>query len=273
MRYIALGNEIRGSLEMTDTSGTQRPLAGRFAVVTGASKGIGYGITSAFVDAGASVLMVARGERDLQAAAEELGRRALPDQRVMTAQADTSDSDSIDELFATIDRDLPQLDVFVANTGSGQVTPFLEVTREQWDATIGLNLTGTFLCCQQAGQRMVKRDGDRSILVISSIRGLGARPGVLPYAVTKSGLNQLVRVAAYELAAEGVRVNALSPGITVTPLSDANPDVRERMAATVPLGRAGLPTDMGAAAVYLSSPGASFVTGINLVVDGGESLW
>ena len=257
----------------TDTEGMQCPLAGRFAVVTGASKGIGNGIASAFVDAGASVLLVARGEHDLQIAADELRRRARPDQQVTTARADTSDSSSIDELFATIDRDLPQLDVFVANTGSGQVTPFLEVTREQWDGTIGLNLTGTFLCCQRAAQRMVGREGDRSILVISSIRGLGARPGVLPYAVTKAGLNQLVRVAAYELAAEGVRVNALSPGITVTPLSDANPDVRERMAATVPLGRAGLPMDMGAAAVYLSSPGASFVTGVNLVVDGGESLW
>jgi len=257
----------------TDAEGLQRPLAGRFAVVTGASKGIGYGIASAFVDAGASVLLVARGEPDLQAAAGQLHQRARAGQQVTTARADTSDSDSIDGLFATIDSDLPRLDIFVANTGSGQVTPFLEVTRRQWDDTIGLNLTGTFLCCQRAAQRMVGREGDRSILVISSIRGLGARPGVLPYAVTKAGLNQLVRVAAYELAAEGVRVNALSPGITVTPLSDANPEVRERMAATVPLGRAGLPMDMGAAAVYLSSPGASFVTGVNLVVDGGESLW
>lgn len=257
----------------TDTAGMQRPLAGRFTVVTGASKGIGYGIAAAFVDAGASVLLVARGAHDLEVAADELRQRAGAGQRVTTAQADTSDENSIDAMFATIDHELPQLDVFVANTGSGQVTPFLDVTREQWDATIGLNLTGTFLCCQNAARRMVGRDGDRSILVISSIRGLGARPGVLPYAVSKAGLNQLVRVAAYELAAEGVRVNALSPGITVTPLSDANPDVRERMAATVPLGRAGLPMDMGSAALYLSSPGASFVTGVNLVVDGGESLW
>ena len=257
----------------TDSDSSQLPLAGRFTVVTGASKGIGCGIASAFVDAGANVLLVARGEHDLEAAADELRQRAHAGQQITTAQADTSDESSIDALFATIDRDLPQLDIFVANTGSGQVTPFLEVTRKQWDDTIGLNLTGTFLCCQHAARRMVGRDSDRSILVISSIRGLGARPGVLPYAVTKAGLNQLVRVAAYELAAEGVRVNALSPGITVTPLSDTNPEVRERMAATVPLGRAGLPMDMGSAAVYLCSPGASFVTGVNLVVDGGESLW
>lgn len=249
-------------------------LHGRWTVITGASKGIGKGIATAFVEAGAHVLLVARGADDLALAAKELRERAGPDQQVVTTQADTSDPASIDELFGAIDRELPRLDVFVANTGAGQVTPFLEVSKEQWDQTIGLNLTGTFLCVQRAARRMAAiEDGDRSILVISSIRGLGARPGVLPYAVTKAGLNQMVRVAAYELAASGIRVNALSPGITITPMSDHNPDVRERMAAMVPLGRAGLPADMSTAAVYLSSAGASFVTGINLVVDGGESLW
>lgn len=250
-------------------------LHGRWTVITGASKGIGKGIAAAFVEAGAHVLLVARGADDLSLTAKELGSQAGSDQRVLTTQADTSDPASIEELFATIDRELPRLDVFVANTGAGQITPFLDVSKEQWDNTIGLNLTGTFLCCQRAAQRMVGRpdDGDRSILVISSIRGLGARPGVLPYAVTKAGLNQMVRVAAYELAPEGVRVNALSPGITVTPMSDLNPEVRESRSAGVPLGRPGYPADMAGAAVYLSSPGASFVTGINLVVDGGESLW
>src|SRR5204863_9051335 len=100
-----------------------------------------------------------------------------------------------------------------------------------------------------------------------------ARPGRVAYAVTKSGLNQMVRVAAVELANHGIRVNALSPGITATPMSEeGNPEVFAEMAATVPLGRAGTPLDMAAGAVYLSSPAAQFVTGINLIVDGGESL-
>ena len=91
--------------------------------------------------------------------------------------------------------------------------------------------------------------------------------------MTKAGLNQFVRAAAHELAPLGIRVNALSPGITATPLAlEGNPEVFEEMAATVPLGRAGEPEDMGAAAVYLCSPEARFVTGANLVVDGGESL-
>ena len=108
---------------------------------------------------------------------------------------------------------------------------------------------------------------------MSSIRAVGVRPGRLAYAVTKAGLNQFVRAAAYELAPLGIRVNALSPGITATPLAlEGNPEVFEEMVATVPLGRAGEPEDMAAAALYLCSPAARFVTGANLVVDGGESL-
>ena len=92
--------------------------------------------------------------------------------------------------------------------------------------------------------------------------------------MTKAGLNQFVRVAAYELAEHGIRVNALSPGITATPMAlEGNPAVFAEMTAEVPLGRAGSPTDMGSAAVYLSSPAARFVTGANLIVDGGESLY
>ena len=116
-------------------------------------------------------------------------------------------------------------------------------------------------------------DANKSILAVSSIRAVGVRPGRLAYAVTKAGLNQFVRAAAYELAPLGIRVNALSPGITATPLAlEGNPEVFEEMVATVPLGRAGDPDDMAAAALYLCSPAARFVTGANLVVDGGESL-
>jgi glucose 1-dehydrogenase len=139
---------------------------------------------------------------------------------------------------------------------------------------MSLNLTGTFLCCQEAARMMVAHPGpNKAILVVSSIRALGARPGRLAYAVTKAGLNQMVRVAALELARHNVRINALSPGITATPLAlESNPEIFAETAATVPLGRAGTPLDMAAAAVYLCSAEAQFVTGTNLIVDGGESL-
>jgi NAD(P)-dependent dehydrogenase (short-subunit alcohol dehydrogenase family) len=276
-----------------ETAAGAGPLADRWAVVTGASKGIGFGIARGFVAAGANVMIVARTAEDLQEAGELLRKQAGDGQVVATARADTSDPASVDELFTAIAEQLPRLDIYVANAGSGVVTPFLEIPREEWDHTVALNLTGTFLGCQRAARLMVAgeygRPGDdraihgddraihgddRAILVVSSIRSLGVRPGRLAYSVTKAGLNQLVRVAAYELAEHRIRVNALLPGITATPLAlEGNPEIFAAASASVPLGRAGGPGDMASAAVYLCSPAARFVTGTQLVVDGGESLW
>jgi glucose 1-dehydrogenase len=253
-----------------------RPLEGQWAVITGASKGIGRGIAESFVDAGASVVLVARGTEALEAAADELAGRGTGGQRVMALTADTSDPASIEDLFARIEAEIPSLNICVANAGTGRLIPFLELSLEEWNEIVALNLTGTFLCCQRAARLMV--DGppgaNRAIVVVSSIRALGARPGLTPYASTKAAVNQLVRIAAYELAPLGVRVNSLSPGITATPLAlDNNPDVFAERIKDVPTGRAGTPQDMAAGALYLCSPSAAFVTGTNLVIDGGESLW
>jgi glucose 1-dehydrogenase len=249
-------------------------LANRWAVVTGGSKGIGSGIAEALLAAGAHVALVARGSEQLAAVAAEL-RAAYPDQQVRTLSADTSKPAALQGMFAELDDTLPSLDILIANAGWGAVRPLLEVSLEEWQQVLDLNLTGTFLALQWAGRRMLaETDGsDRSILVISSIRALGARPGRAPYSATKAALNQLVRVAALEFAPAGVRVNALSPGITATPMAlRENPEIYAEATAAVPLGRSGTPLDMGAAAVYLSSPQARFVTGANLIVDGGESL-
>jgi len=250
-------------------------LDGQWAVVTGGSKGIGLGIARALLEGGASVVLVARGAGDLEQAADELRRAAVGDQQVRTMTADTGDPASLDHLFDRLESELPSLNVYVANAGFGIITPLLDITLGEWQDQLAVNLTGTFLGVQWAARRMAKLDPDanRAILVISSIRALGARPGRLAYSATKGALNQLVRVAALELAEHGIRVNALSPGITATPMAlEKNPEVYAQMTASVPLGRSGAPEDMGAAARYLCSPAARFVTGTNLVVDGGESL-
>lgn len=251
-----------------------RDLTGQWAVVTGASKGIGAGIAEALVDQGAHALLVARNRDDLEATAQRLRERASAEQQVLTTVADIADRRSVRGLFEVV-AGLPALNVLVANVGSGMLRPFLEVSEDDWDGIVALNLTGTFLCVQGAARVMAAQPpGNKSIIVVSSIRGLGARPGVAPYAATKAGLNQLARVAAYELASEGIRVNVLSPGITATPLSmEHNPDLLRERTRDVPMGRAGTPEDMAQAAVYLAGPGSGFVTGTNLVVDGGESLW
>jgi NAD(P)-dependent dehydrogenase (short-subunit alcohol dehydrogenase family) len=148
-----------------------------------------------------------------------------------------------------------------------------DYTIEEIDEIVALNLTGTIQCMQLAALMMREHPiTNACIVVVSSIRGLGAVPGRLIYAATKAGINQAVRVAAAEVAPLGIRVNILSPGITETPLTAMNPDVFAEMTATVPMGRAAQPRDLAEAANFLCSPAAQFITGLNMIVDGGESL-
>lgn len=253
-------------------------LDGQWALVTGASKGIGYGIAERLVGDGANVVLVARNVEDLEEAQRSLAKSAGPDQQLVVRPADTADRDAISELFGSVRRDLPGLNILVANAGSGAVIPFLELSPDAWDSTVALNLTGTFLCMQEAARIMVDmpEGSNRAMVVVSSIRALGIRPGLAAYASTKAAVNQLVRMVAYELAPHGIRVNALSPGITVTPLVAASmqddPDILAERTATVPMGRAGQPEDMGNAALFLCQPASQFVTGTNMIVDGGEHL-
>lgn len=253
------------------------PLAGQRALITGASEGIGLGIAEAMVAAGADVMIAARRRPQLELAQQTLRALAGDGQRVEITEVDIRSPESVAAMFTTADAEFGELNIFVANAGAGSMVPFLEMTEEVWQSTLDLNLNGTFRCCHQAATRMVARtdpNSNAAILVVSSIRALGTRPGTIHYATTKAGLNQFVRVAAYELADKGVRVNALSPGITATPMAlERNPETFARMTATVPMGRAGTVADMGAAAVYLTGPAAGFVTGVNHIVDGGESLY
>jgi 3-oxoacyl-[acyl-carrier protein] reductase len=253
-------------------------LVGQWALVTGASKGIGYGIAEKLVGDGANLVLVARNVEDLEEARRNLEKVAGPDQQLVVKPADTADRDAIAALFAWVRDELPGLNLLVANAGSGAVIPFLDLTIDTWDSTVALNLTGTFLCLQEAARIMVTmpEGSNRAMVVVSSIRGLGIRPGLAAYASTKAAVNQLVRMVAYELAPHGIRVNALSPGITVTPLVaeslKANPEILAERTADVPMGRPGQPEDMGDAALFLCQPASRFVTGTNMIVDGGEHL-
>ncbi|MFF5991271.1 SDR family NAD(P)-dependent oxidoreductase [Prauserella flavalba] len=255
-------------------NGTGR-MRGQQAVVTGGSKGIGFGIAELFVAEGADVVLAARDKQALDDAAGRLRAHAGEGQRVETVVADTADRAGVADLFGYLAAELSVLNVFVANVGYGIFRPFLEVSDEDWRGIVDTNLTGTFRCTQAAAKLMRDRPAEnRSIVVVSSIRAQGARPGTLPYSSTKAGLNQLVRVAAYELAPLGIRVNAVSPGLVVTPMALANnPKAEELGAELAPLGRAGLPADVAQGVLYVADPAASFVTGTNVVVDGGESLW
>jgi NAD(P)-dependent dehydrogenase (short-subunit alcohol dehydrogenase family) len=192
---------------------------------------------------------------------------------VLALTADVADRGSVLALFAQLREVIPRLDHFVANAGTGRVTPFLALDGDEMDEVVALNLTGTIRCMQLAALMMAEHpDDDSSIVVVSSIRALGAVPGRLIYSATKAGVNQAARVAAAELAPLRIRVNILSPGITETPLTAANPGPFAEAVRNVPMGRAALPRDLAEAAYFLCTPAARFITGVNLPVDGGESL-
>jgi glucose 1-dehydrogenase len=218
-------------------------------------------------------VLVARGREHLEPFAEQLQQRAAEGQHIKAHSADIADPESVAELFSWLSGELPRLDIFVANAGTGSMSPFIDLPLEHWNEIVALNLTGTMLCCQAAARLMITNEGvDRAILVISSIRALRAAPGRLAYSVTKAAVNQMIRVAATELAPHGIRVNGLSPGITETPLTKSHPTAFAEAVANVPLQRAGAPRDMASAALFLCSPASQFTTGANLVIDGGEVL-
>ena len=259
--------------EESAPSTTSRALHGQWAAVTGGSKGIGRAIAERLLQSGANVVVIARNRADIDVAVTELSAIASAGQLVIGLTADIADRASVSALFDELRERIPRLDHFIANAGTGRVTPFFELTPEETDEVVALNFTGTILCMQLAAKMMLEHAIDNScIVVVSSIRGLGAVPGRLIYSATKAGVNQAVRVAAAELAPIGIRVNILSPGITETPLTALNPAVFAEMAATVPMGRAGQPRDLAEAANFLCSPAAQFITGLNMIVDGGESL-
>lgn len=260
-------------MESEYTTAVPRDLENQMCVVTGGTKGIGQAIARRFVDAGANVVIAARNEADLETEVAALKERATGDQFVVGIRLDVSDRASVKAMFEKVD-ELGNLNVFVANAGTGSIVPFLELTEETWDQTLALNLTGTFACVQGAARRMVEHgQGNRCVIAVSSVRGLGGRPGTSHYATSKAGLNQMMRVAARELAEHQVRMNILSPGLTMTPLASANPEVSAKVAAQVPFGRAAEPEEIAAGAHYFASPGAGCVTGANLVIDGGDTLW
>lgn len=256
-----------------------RPLRGQWAVIAGGSKGIGLGIAARMLAAGANLVLVARDAATLGEAVDGARHHLVDGQRVLGRPCDLADRDAIEDLFAWVGAELPVLDHYVANAGTGFVKDLLDLSRDEWDGIVDLNFTGTMWGVREAARLMIERpslDGvartNRAIVVVSSIRALGARPGRLVYAATKAAVNQAVRCAAMEFAPHGIRINVLSPGITETPLTSRNPAVFAEAVANVPMGRAAVPAELGEAGCFLCSPASAFITGANLIVDGGESL-
>ena len=246
-------------------------LAGKVAVVTGASRGIGRAIALGFAEAGADVAVAARSEDDLETLAKEidsLGRRALP------VRTDVTSRDDIEALIDRTVAELGGIDVLVNNAGGSNFTsPLVGLRPAGWDKLLRLNLDSVFHGTQLAAQRMLERGGG-SIVQISSVAGIEGAPGLSPYSAAKGGVRLFSQAVAKELAGSGVRVNVIAPGWIETPLNDwmtKDQGILQTIEGMIPMGRIGQADEIVGAAIFLASDASSFVTGTTLVVDGGQT--
>ncbi|MCY3556130.1 MAG: SDR family NAD(P)-dependent oxidoreductase [Gemmatimonadetes bacterium] len=251
---------------------------GRIAVVTGAAQGLGLGISERLARNGATVVMADLQREKVEEEAgslENLGLSVLP------AYVDVSDSASVNACFDAVSEAHGRLDILVNNAGVGQqVAPIVELGDGEWDRVLRVTLTGTFYGCRAAG-RIMEGQGSGAIVNISSINGQNPAALVAAYNAAKEGVISLTRTLALELAAYGVRVNAVCPGPVYTAFNRSNMAQRgktlglseeemiERIRSAIPLGRWGEPEDIANGVAFLCSPAAGWITGEILRVSGG----
>jgi NAD(P)-dependent dehydrogenase (short-subunit alcohol dehydrogenase family) len=247
-------------------------LQGRTAIVTGAGRGIGRAIAVALARAGADVALASRTPAELEEVASEIragGRRAL------VAPTDVTDRLAVEALVDRTIAELGRLDVMVNNAGIAPfTTPFLDTSPEDFDACFRANVDAVVHGARAAG-RVLLAQGSGCVLNLASIDAFMAEVGLAYYNAAKAAVVSLTRTLALEWAAGGVRVNAIAPGWIDTPMNapeKADPQAEARILAQIPMGRWGRPEEIAAAAVFLCSDAASFITGEVLVVDGGQTV-
>src|ERR1700738_2020671 len=238
-------------------------LAGKVAVITGGSSGIGLATARRFVDEGAHVFITGRRQSELDTA------KALIGDGVSTVAGDVTVSADLDRVFATVLEQKGALDILVASSGRSEPEELGKVTEENFDATFNLNARATLFTVQKALPLM--RTGG-SVILVGSVAGYVGVPGFSAYSATKAALRSYVRTWTREFTDRGIRFNTLSPGPIDTPMIDSTRDpdaTRAACVAAIPLNRMGRPEEVAAAALFLASDDSSFVAGTELSVDGG----
>ena len=240
-------------------------LSGRTALVTGASGGIGAATARALAAQGARVGLSGTREAALEALAGDIGDAAV-------LPCNLGDSDAADGLVARAEEALGPLDILVSNAGVTRDGLVLRMRDEDWQAVLDINLTAGFRLVRSALRGMVRRRRGR-IIAVSSVVGAAGNPGQANYAASKAGLVGMAKAAAAEVAGRGVTVNCIAPGFVDTAMTQAlSGKQRAEALARVPAGRFGLPEEVAAAAVFLASGEAAYVTGQTLHVNGGMAM-
>jgi NAD(P)-dependent dehydrogenase (short-subunit alcohol dehydrogenase family) len=240
-----------------------RKLEGKTAVITGGTEGIGFATAKLFVDQGAYVYITGRRQKELDEAVKTIGRN------ITGVQGDVAQLADLDRLYATVAKIKGHVDIVFANAGIGEFVPFGAVTEHHFDKLFSVNVRGLFFTVQKVLPLL--RDGSSIILngSVASVKGTAAF-GV--YAATKAAIRSFARTWTTDLKERHIRTNVVSPGPINTPLVNRqSADTIARIVSTIPMGRMGEPEEVAKAALFLASDDSSFITGIELFVDGGRA--
>ena len=242
-------------------------LKGKGAVVTGAASGIGKAIATAFIDAGAGVLLCDLNAEALDAAAGELGARA------MARVTNVADETEVESAVRAAREAFGSLDIVVNCAGFGVIAPLTELTAEKWQSVHAVSCTGVFYGTKQGARLMLEQGRPGVIINISSVNGQQPGEGQVAYCAAKAGVDMITRCGALELGAHGIRVVGIAPGLVETPLTRKeleNPAMRALFMGVIPMKRAVQAQEIADAAVFLASDMARSITGHTVVIDGGS---
>jgi NAD(P)-dependent dehydrogenase (short-subunit alcohol dehydrogenase family) len=246
----------------------QIDLAGKRAVVTGAGKGIGRAISLELARAGAAVFATTRTASELESLGQEIAPLDVP---YAFWAAELRDAGAPHELARRAEESLGPIDILINNAGLAWNAPATDVTEEQWDTTLAVNLKAAFFCAQAVGRHMLTRGRGRIVNVTSSAAVIAMEEHAA-YCASKAGLGMLTKVLAVEWGPRGIAVNAVAPTVTLTPLGErvwGDPVKGDPMKAKIPLGRFAIPSEVASVVIFLASDLAAMINGETVLIDGG----
>lgn len=244
-------------------------LTGKRALVTGGSRGIGFAIAKALANAGADIVLLSRNIDELKNAKEKL---ADTGRKVDVYSFDMSDAGKIDDLYSKILNEAGAIDILVNNAGATRRGPAEKITEDDWDFVMNINLKSVFLMSRSFARERIKNSKAGKIINISSLFSETIRKDNVPYATSKGGIRQMTKACAIDWAKYNINVNAIGPGYIKTQLTEPlqnDPEFNSWVKKRTPMGRWGMPKDIGMTALFLASPASDFITGQSIYVDGG----